>query len=907
MENNQARWYEPDIQSVLDSFQVDPAVGLSADRARELQEEIGYNALEQAKRENYFQKILRHLTDVSIIILLFAAALSFYLAFSGGKTFAAPLVILGVVVLNLFLGVTQEGRAERALEALEKMTSPNCVVVRDGVRLSIDTTELVPGDIIVLETGSIVPADARLVEAAALLSDESALTGESEPSEKNAALRLQGTALPGDQLNMVFSSCVITAGNGLAVVVATGMDTQIGHVAEILKEGKRGKTPLQKRLDSLGMVISWVAIVSAFFLFALGIGRGMAVPDMLMVAIALAVAAVPEMLALIVTLTLATSVQRMVKKNALIRKLPAVETLGNASVICSDKTGTLTLNQMSLTRLWLRGVPAAGGGIFSAADDFNDAQKNLLAGFARASNATSELDEDGNRRYLGDATEVGIIRLLDGKGLGDLVSDGYRRVAEIPFSSERKKMSVILEDTQSGGYVVLTKGALDWLPLSAESAQDLEIARQAHDEFAERALRVLALAGKRVEELPDESRIPELEADLKLFGLAGFIDPPRPEVAEAIRTAKKAGIRTVMITGDHAATAKAIAEELDIVEEGQNVLTGAELSEMSDRELSDKVRNYAVYARVSPEDKLRIVEAWQDNDAVVAMTGDGVNDAPALKMADIGIAMGITGTEVAKGASDMILTDDNFATIVSAIGEGRNVYRIVRKAIYFLFVCNLSEVAMMLFGQIAGWGIVLTPIMLLLINIVGDGIPGLRLANEAPNPALMEMKPIRRGESLFGRGLRPLLFRQTFFCTMVGLLAFYFGAFVRFGATAEPSLLIGQTMAFLVVGWSSILHIFHVRSSKSVFKTPINNNWPLALLAFGMIILFAIMIGVTPIGAVFELAELSPALWIVASGLSIIPTIMRELFRHFAKIPPLIARRKREKERALSTCAGSKI
>ena len=900
------RWYEPDVQSVLETFQVNPQEGLSAARAKKLQQDIGYNALEQAKRENTFQKTLRHLSDVSIIILLLASALSFFLAFNptSSKTFMEPIVILSVVILNLFLGVTQEGRAERALEALEKMTSPNCIVIRDGVRQVVDTTELVPGDIIVLETGSIVPADARLIEAASLFSDESALTGESEPAEKNAGLELRGTALPGDQLNMVFSSCVITAGNGLAVVVATGMDTQIGHVAEILKGGKRGKTPLQKRLDTLGMVISWVAIVSAFFLFALGIGRGMETGDMLMVAIALAVAAVPEMLALIVTLTLSTSVQRMVKKNALIRKLPAVETLGNASVICSDKTGTLTMNRMTLTRLWLCGEQEA----FSADSDFSPAQNKLLADFARASNATSELDEDGNRQYLGDATEVGIIRLLDEKGLGGTGTGGLRRVAEIPFSSERKKMSVIFEDTDAGGYLVLTKGALDWLPLSEESVHDLADAKVAHDIFAGRALRVLAIAGKHVAELPEESRLEELEADLQLYGLAGFIDPPRPEVAEAIRVAKEAGIRTVMITGDHAATAKAIAEELGIIEEGQNVLTGAELALKSDRELSDKVRNYAVYARVSPEDKLRIVQAWQDNDAVVAMTGDGVNDAPALKMADIGVAMGITGTEVAKGASDMILTDDNFATIVSAIGEGRNVYQIVRKVIYFLFVCNLSEVAMMLFGKIAGWGIVLTPIMLLLINIVGDGIPGLRLANEVPDlKLLMARKPIRRGESLFGGGLRPLLFRQTFFCTLAGLLGFYFGAFVYYGDAAAPSLLIGQTMAFLVVGWSSILHIFNVRSSKSVFKTPINDNYPLAALALAMIILFALMIGVPQIGVLFGLAPLSATQWLVATVLSLIPSAMRELFRHFGKIRPILERRKKARERALSVCAGTKI
>ncbi|MCL2819109.1 MAG: HAD-IC family P-type ATPase, partial [Actinomycetia bacterium] len=763
--DDQLNWYEPPVQDILEKFGVDPTRGLSPQRVLKLQQSGGKNVLDEAPRENAIQRTLRHLLDVSIIILLFAAALSLFMAFQGGKTFFEPIVILSVVILNLGLAVTQEGRAERALEALEKMASPTCTVLRDGVRLSVDTAELVPGDIIVLETGDIVPADARLIETSSLFADESALTGESEPVEKNVSAELEGTVLAGDQLNMVFFGTVITAGNGLAVVVATGMDTQMGHIAQFLKTGKRAKTPLQKRLDGLGRLISWVAIVSAFFLFALGLGRGMQVSDMLMVAIALAVAAVPEMLALIVTLTLTTSVQRMTKKHALIRKLPAVEALGNASVICSDKTGTLTMNRMALTQLWL-----VGGDIFSATEPFTREQEQLLIDFARASNATSKIDEYGEKRYLGDATEVGIIRLLDEKGLSELARDNdeYRRVAEIPFSSERKKMSVIFEDLKEGGYLILTKGAMEWLPIADEYADELEAARMIHDEFARRALRVLGLAGKRFDVLPDESDLEELESDLELYGLAGFIDPPRPEAAFAIEEAKRAGIRTVMITGDHAVTAKAIAEELGILEEGQSVLTGAQLADVSDRELIDKVRNYSVYARVSPEDKLRIVNAWQENDAVVAMTGDGVNDAPALKMADIGIAMGITGTEVAKGASDMILTDDNFATIVAAIKEGRNVYSIVRKTIYFLLVCNLSEVAIMLFGQIAGWGIVMSPIMLLLINIIGDGIPGLRLANEVPKPDLMERRPVKKDASFFGDGLFKHMARQIIFCTLAG-------------------------------------------------------------------------------------------------------------------------------------------
>jgi calcium-translocating P-type ATPase len=596
--------------------------------------------------------------------------------------------------------------------------------------------------------------------------------------------------------------------------------------------------------------------------------------DMIMVAIALAVAAVPETLALIVTLTLTNGVQKMVKKNALIRKLVAVETLGSASVICSDKTGTLTQNRMTVKQLWMR-----GGEPFSADAEFTKEQVCFLERFSMAGNAVVETDENGNKTFIGSATEVGILILLDEKGYCEIAKKDYPRVAEIPFSSDRKKVTAILKDEIEGGYIVMTAGALDRLPLCPESiATDMETAQRVHEDFARNALRCIALAGKRIDTIPDNEHLEELEQDIKLLGLVGLIDPPRMEAAAAIQEAHRAGIHTVMITGDHATTAEAIAKELSIIEEGKHVMTGARLAQMCDVELHDTVRNYTVYARVSPEDKIRIVKAWQANGETVAMTGDGVNDAPALKAADIGVAMGKAGTEVAKSASDMILTDDNYTTIVDAISEGRNVYRIVKMVIYFLLVCNFSEILIMLFGQMAGWGMALTPVMLLLINILGDGIPGISLAKEVSDADLMNNKPIKKDESLFGDGLLRLILRQTIFCTVVTLIGFYIGAFMDVCDTVAPSEKVGQTMAFLICGWTSIIHIFSVRTSKSVFKTSIMNNKSLTFSAIAMILIFGLMAAL-PFGDIFGLTSIGGFRWLVVIGLSMVPLLMRELFR----------------------------
>ncbi|MDR0965242.1 MAG: cation-translocating P-type ATPase [Myxococcales bacterium] len=892
MENkklNDVNWYESNAQSVLEKLEVSPDKGLTKEQIGERREKNGKNELRPPKKVGLLARIFHQLRDVPTIVLLIAVALSFALAIKEGSGLLEPFVILAVVVMNLILAITQEGKATKALEALAKLNTPECIVVRDWVRQNIDTTELVPGDIVILGTGNIVPADCRLLKSTGLFSDEAALTGESEPAEKDAALSLSGNVPVGDQHNMLFSGCVVTAGHAMAVVTATGMATQMGRIAEFLNETQKVKTPLQIRLDQLGKTISWIAIVSAVVLLALGLRSGAAFDDMILVAIALSVAAVPETLSLIVTLSLTHGVQKMVKKNALIRKLTAVETLGSTSVICSDKTGTLTQNRMTIKQLWM-----CGGEPFAAADAFSDEQRRFLEMFALAGNAAVETDESGNESYLGNATEIGILRLLNEKGFEvNDTAKAYQRVAEIPFSSERKMMTVILKD-KDGGYLVLTKGALDRLLLSPESTADLEAARRVHDVFASKALRVIALASKHIDELPDNAQLERLERDTKLIGIVGLIDPPRPEAALSIAKAKKAGIRTIMITGDHAATAQAIAKDLGILQEGQKVMTGARLAQVSEAELQDTISDYSVYARVSPEDKIRIVKAWQANDAVVSMTGDGVNDAPALRAADIGVAMGKTGTEVSKNASDMILTDDNFSTIVEAIGEGRNVYSIIKKTIYFLLVCSLSEVVIMLFAQIAGWGIVLTPVMLLLINMLGDGIPGIQLAYEKSDPSLMNNKPLKRGESFFSGDTLRLILRQTVACAIVVLAGYFIGTQVALPGT-PPSAAIGQTMAFLITGWTSIIHIFHVRTSKSVFKAALLDNKPLLASALFMILIFGLLVA-TPIAPVFGLTPIGGYHWLIVVGLCVIPTIVREIGRLYDEIPHVIEYRRLRRE-----------
>lgn len=821
--------------------------------------------------------VLRQFKDVANVILLFAGFLSLALAIREGHGYIEPIVIFAIIAMNFTLSITQERSAEKALEALQKLNAPACLVLRAGRRVEIGTQQVVPGDILSLKTGDFVPADARLLTATNLTVDESSLTGESEPAEKDAASRPEQDAVIGDRTNMVFSGCLVTGGNAAAVVTQTGMRTQMGKIAGYLNNSQKLQTPLQKRLNRLSRIISLIAVVSAVVLLMDGLWNGEEFWTMMLAAVSLAVAAVPETLQLIVTLTLTHGVKKMVSQHALIRKLPAVETLGNTSVICSDKTGTLTQNRMAIQRIW-----AAKGDAISSDAEFDDAQRLLLQRFAMASNATIRIDADGVEHAVGDATELAIVRLAMSKGEEPkALSESMPRVAEIPFSSARKMMTSV-HRLPDGTYLVLTKGAFDRLPFVAVDVEEQAGRQAVHDGFAQDALRVLALGSRIVRQLPPADALEGLEADLRFEGLIGLIDPPRPEAMAAIERAHKAGIRTVMITGDHVATAAAIARQIGLLKEGEKVVTGKELAAMSDEDLIESVSDYSVYARVSPEDKIRIVEAWQENGAVVSMTGDGVNDAPALKAADVGVAMGITGTEVSKSAADMVLTDDNFSTIVTAVKEGRNVFSNIRKTIFFLLTCNLSEIVIMLGGQMMGWGLVLTPVMLLLINVFGDGVPGLRLSQEESDPRIMTRKPIGREESFLGGGLLGVIIQQTIAFSVVGWIAYYIGAFVDLSSGFVPSHIMGQTMTFVVVSYTSILHIFTVRSRKSIFRRTIMDNLPLLWSALAMIVVFTLMVVIPPVGAIFGLVPISLKHWAIASGLIVIPTIVAEIGKLWA-------------------------
>lgn len=865
-------WYEASVSKTLEHFNANENTGLSETEAVNRQRKYGRNEFDKQEKSSLISDILHHLKDISTIILLLAALLSLCMAIKDGHGFIEPVVIVSIVILNLVLAITQERSAEKALEALTSLNSPDCVVIRDGIQKEMDTAELVPGDIILLQLGSIVPADARLITSTNLQVDESALTGESEPSEKNADLLLQGGVPLGDQLNMVFSGCHVTSGHGVAVVTGTGMHSEMGKIAGYLNNSQKIKTPLQRRLEKVAKSISMIAIIAAIFLLIIGLLQGEPLWSMVTLAATLAVAAVPETLNLIVTLSLSQGVKNMVNKNALIRKISAVETLGNTSVICSDKTGTLTQNRMSIEKLWIPGEDP-----FGAEEEFGEKEKELITRFALASNATVQMEEDGTMTIMGNPTEKAIMRLLHDKGLSKKgITEQYRLVGEIPFSSERKMMTIVLEDV-AGGYLILTKGALDRLPLNGFDEEMEKAVSHVHELFAGEALRVLALGFRHVAELPSMEKPEEIERDLDLCGLIGLIDPARPEAAVAVERAKMAGIRTIMITGDHAVTASAIAKNIGILGENEKVLTGQQLKNISDEELCRDIHHYSVYARVSPEDKIRIVEAWQENGEVVSMTGDGVNDTPALKAADVGISMGRTGTEVAKSASDMVLTDDNFATIIDAVSEGRNVYSNIRKTIYFLLVCNISEIVIMLVAQLKGWGIPVTPIMLLLVNVLGDGIPGLYLSRERSDPRLMDREPIRRDEGFLSGGLLPVIIQQTIACSAVVLIGYYMATFWVLPGNMGPSQAVGQTVAFLILGWTSILHLYTVRSRQSVFKRTLRDNPPVVYSTVAMIAIFSLLVAVPSVGKIFNLTTIGGYHWLIAAGLSLVPTIVAEI------------------------------
>ena len=863
-------YFSSKAEQVLQSLQTDPAQGLSAAEAARRLEQHGANVLREKKKKTNLQRFLDQFKDVMILILIAAAIVSFVIACVEGNPgeFFEPALILLIVILNAVMGMLQESKAEKALDALKSMSAPHARVLRDGTEQIIDAASLVPGDIIRLEAGDFVPADARLLHSAGLKSEESALTGESVPSEKDAQEPVSADAALGDRVNMVFSGCSVTYGTATAVVTATGMQTEMGKIAGLLSGEEETQTPLQKKLASLGKILGFVALGACAIIFVVGLLNGIDVLEIFMTSVSLAVSAIPEGLPAIVTIVLSIGVQRMVKKNAIIRRLPAVETLGSASVICSDKTGTLTQNRMTLQKAYLDGAP-------EIIDSGDAAARTLVRTAALCCDGAVTFEADGTVTHIGDPTETAIVFAAHQFGdTKETLGAAFPRLAELPFDSDRKRMSVVVE--HDGRKLAIVKGAFDGIaPLC--TAGDTERARQVNDEMSRKALRVLAVAVREIDALPEVLAPETLEKDLTFLGLVGMIDPPREEARDAVAVCREAGIRPVMITGDHVVTASAIAKNLGILQDGDRAITGAELDAMSETELDAAVEQISVYARVSPENKIRIVKAWQKKNKVVAMTGDGVNDAPALKAADIGCAMGITGTDVAKGAADMTLTDDNFATIVDAVREGRGIYANIRKVVGFLLGTNIGEVITVFAAMLLWHRSPLLSMQLLWINLVTDSLPAIALGMEEVEPGVMRQKPKPKDEGIFAHGLGVRVVLQGLMFGILSLAAFWIG----WQSTGD--LAGGQTLAFMTLALSQVVQAFNMRSDRSLFKTGFFTNRRLNLACLLSVVLVALVL-FTPVSIAFGLITLSPQLYLIGLGLSLVPFVVMELSKAFGLI-----------------------
>ncbi len=869
-------WHTGQREDVLAELKTERETGLTSAQAEKRQAEYGKNALREKPRRTFLQRFLAQMQDTMVIILLIATLISLavciYNAVRGMEAeWAEPIVIVAIVILNAVMGVVQESRADAALEALKNMSAPNAKVWRDGVLTTVSATELVPGDIITFEAGDMIPADCRLLECARLYCDESALTGESLPAEKDADITLASTTSLGDRTNMVYSGCAVSGGNGTAVVAATGMTTEMGRIAAMIGNEEDTATPLQRKLAQLGKQLGFLALAICIVIFIIGIFGGLNVLDIFMTAVSLAVAAIPEGLLAIVTVVLAMGVQRMVKQKALIRRLPAVETLGSASVVCSDKTGTLTQNRMTLVRAFV------GGRIEDLRQENpSDAALTLVRLATLCTDGTVHVTENGVEQHIGDPTETAIIAYALHNGIvkEDLFAQ-CPRVDELPFDSERKLMTSV--HFIDGETIAVVKGAPEIL-LSRCKSGDVEAALAANETMGKSALRVLAVACRKLRK-KDAHEEDVMENELTLLGLLGMIDPPRQEAVAAIRECRAAGIRPIMITGDHVVTASAIATQMGILTDDTKAITGAELAEMSDKDLKKHITEYSVYARVTPADKIRIVKAWKKRGEVVAMTGDGVNDAPALKAADIGCAMGITGTDVAKGASDIVLLDDNFATIVAAVKEGRGIYDNIRKAVHFLLSCNLGEVLAVLFAMIFWRETPFAPMQLLWINLVTDSLPALALGMEPAEADIMTRRPRSRKESLFAGTVGKQAIWQGAMIAGLSLLAYYFGSRVLEGAGG----VLGETMAFATLAFAQMIHAFNVRSTHSLFEVGFFSNRHMGGAFLASLASMLLVLIVPFMRAVFGVTAMTGAAWLICIALSLVPFIVIEAYKYFSE------------------------
>ncbi|MEF2966459.1 cation-translocating P-type ATPase [Paenibacillus sp. M1] len=868
-------WYSKSKEEVIRELQVDPANGLAAGEAKSRLQRHGPNKLKGKPKKTLLALFLAQLKDMLIYVLLGAAVVTLIVG-----EYIDAIIILVVVLLNAVIGVFQEQKAEKAIEALQQMATPKSLVKRDGEVREIDSTDLVPGDIVVLDAGRSIPADLRLLSGANLQIEESALTGESVPSDKDANAILSDPKTPiGDMANMAFMSTLVTYGRGEGVVVATGMDTEMGKIAKILDEDEQDLTPLQKKLEELGKMLGYIAIGICVLIFVIGLFQKRDLLDLFLTAISLAVAAIPEGLAAIVAIVLALGVTRMSKINAIVKKLPAVETLGSVNIICSDKTGTLTQNKMTVVKY------------YTATPLGDKPPVELIKSFVLCSDATYE-----NGEGTGDPTEIALVAYGEQHEiLKKSLEAEYERVGEKPFDSDRKLMST-LNRTRTG-FRVNTKGAIDQLLKISTSAvvggevvpMTEELKRQymqAAEEMSNDALRVLAAAYKDTgRELPPE----EMERDLTMLGFVGMIDPPRLEVKDSIREAKMAGITPVMITGDHKNTAVAIAKELDIAESLDQSMTGADIDELTDEAFARKIKNIRVFARVSPEHKVKIVKAFKAQGNIVSMTGDGVNDAPSLKSADIGVAMGITGTDVSKGASDMILTDDNFTTIVHAIREGRNIYANIRKTVTFLLACNFGEVVAILASIVFFWPLPLLATQLLWVNLVTDTLPAIALGVDPGEKDVMRKKPRDPKEGFFagGAALRAVL--GGLLIGALTLVAFYLGL-REFGYSLgardipEDAMTYARTMAFVVLAASQLFYSFSKRSdTKSIFQIGVfSNKFLVGAVVLGLVLQF-ISITVPFLAAAFQVQSLSLTDWGIVVGLALVPLLINEIIKVFLR------------------------
>ncbi len=878
-------WFTKSQEAVLKELNVNSKTGLSTEEAKKRLEKYGLNKLKGKPKKSLLQLFLAQLKDVLIYVLIGAAVIN--IIAHGTEGIPDALIILAVVLINALVGVIQESKAEKALEALQQMTAPKSLVRRNGEVIEINSEELVPGDILIIDAGRYIPADVRLIESANLQIQESSLTGESVPSEKNADFITSDEKISvGDKENMAFMSTIAIYGRGEGVVVATAMDTEIGKIAKILDEDENMLTPLQIKLEELGKTLGYGALAICGIIFVVGMLQGRQVVEMFMTSISLAVAAIPEGLVAIVAIVLSLGVKSMSRKNAIVRKLPAVETLGAVNIICSDKTGTLTQNKMTVVKTYTL------DNLKDISDERNQKanvdETELIRSFVLCSDASIDGGQD-----IGDPTEVALVVLGDKFNLEkNTLNAEYKRVGENPFDSDRKLMSTLNEEGNK--FRVHTKGAIDnilmrsnrilvngeILPITDEAkAKILKVAENMSDD----ALRVLGVAFKDVNtEIAPE----EMEKDLVVVGIVGMIDPPRIEVKGSIEEAKRAGITPIMITGDHKNTAVAIAKELGIATDISQSLTGSEIDSIPDEKFAKEINNYRVFARVSPEHKVKIVRAFKKQGNIVSMTGDGVNDAPSLKSADIGVAMGITGTDVSKGASDMILTDDNFTTIVHAIEEGRNIYNNIKKTIMFLLSCNLGEVLCVFFATVFGWAMPLVPTQLLWVNLITDTLPAISLGMDPGDKDVMNRKPRDPKESFFaeGAGMRAIV--GGVLIGVLTLVAFYLGIIhsgdvpIKEAKDGTEIVTYGRTMAFIVLTFSQLFYSLSMRNSKkTIFEVGFFGNMFLIISIIISIILQVLLISIPPIAKMFKVTALDPSHWGMVIGLSLIPFAINEIIK----------------------------